>query len=584
MPLLRRRREQQPVRTDEMTTQPSEDLAVRGYLRVIARWKWLIIAITVACALAGYAYVRTRTPMYSATAELIYVQQAAADSLGQAQVDPNLQQADIGSVPSMVGSDQVSAAAAQRLKNTKTSAGYSVSGLVSSDATTGNYSTVVGIKGVSSDPTLAATVANAYAQAFIDWRLSAAQTQLGQSILAAQSELASDTTAASKTSANYQLLQQLLQNLQLEQKSATGDFSLLSPATAPSKPFAPRKTRTMAEAIVFGLLLGLGVAFLLEQLSTKVRDESQMTDLLGLSVLGHLPPLGRAGAETSVVQALVNPLGPTAEAFRVLRGNLDFMAIDGSLRSLLVSSSIQGEGKSATICNLAVSMALAGKRVVLVDADLRRPRVHTYMTVPNKVGLSSVIAGHASLDEATVAVALDQRAWHEAATPLTGDSRPRKAALRLRFANGSGAASRELASPEKHLWSGSPESLLSDQVLRVVPAGPLPPNPGEMVASQRFAEVLEELVGGADIVLVDSSALLAVGDSAAIAARVGTLLFVVNSAQVKRPMLERAHAQLAKLPCRKLGLAVITAERSAGVYYGYHYHRAPAATAKRGRT
>jgi Mrp family chromosome partitioning ATPase len=105
-----------------------------------------------------------------------------------------------------------------------------------------------------------------------------------------------------------------------------------------------------------------------------------------------------------------------------------------------------------------------------------------------------------------------------------------------------------------------------------------------MVASQRFAEVLEELVGGADIVLVDSSALLAVGDSAAIAARVGTLLFVVNSAQVKRPMLERAHAQLAKLPCRKLGLAVITAERSAGVYYGYHYHRAPAATAKRGRT
>ena len=568
-----------------MATRSSQGLAVRDYLRVVGRWKWLIIAVIVACALAGYGYLKTRTPMYSATAELIYVQQvSSSDPLGQAQVDPTLQQADIGSVPSVVGSDQVSAAAAQLLKNTNTSAGYTVSGQVSNDATSGNYSSVVGIKGVSSAPRLAATVANAYAQAFINWRLSEAQSQVGQEILAAQSALAGYTSAASKASASYQNLQQTLQTLQLEQKSATGDFSLLSPATAPSKPFAPRKTRTMAEAIVLGLLLGLAVAFMFERLSTKVRDEQHMTEILGLSVLGHLPPLGRAGAGTGVVQTLVDPLGPTAEAFRVLRGNLDFLGIDGSLRSLLVSSSIQGEGKSATICNLAVSMALAGKRVVLLDADLRRPSVHTYMAVPNKVGLSSVIAGRASLDEATVAVALDQRAWHEAATPLSRDSRPRKAALRLRSANGSGAASGELASPEKHLWSGLPESLLSDQVLRVVPAGPLPPNPGEMVASQRFAEVLEELVGGADIVLVDSPALLAVGDSAAIAARVGALLFVVDSAQVKRPMLERAHAQLAKLPCRKLGLTVITAERSAGVYYGYHYHRAPAATAKRSPT
>jgi uncharacterized protein involved in exopolysaccharide biosynthesis len=225
----------------EMATRSSQGLAVRDYLRVVGRWKWLIIAVIVACALAGYGYLKTRTPMYSATAELIYVQQvASSDPLGQAQVDPTLQQADIGSVPSVVGSDQVSAAAAQLLKNTNTSAGYTVSGQVSNDATSGNYSSVVGIEGVSSAPRLAATVANAYAQAFINWRLSEAQSQVGQEILAAQSALAGYTSAASKASASYQNLQQTLQTLQLEQKSATDDFSLLSPATAPSKPFAPR--------------------------------------------------------------------------------------------------------------------------------------------------------------------------------------------------------------------------------------------------------------------------------------------------------------------------------------------------------
>ncbi len=565
-----------------MTTQQNEGLSVGSYLGVLARWKWLIIGVTVLVGAAGGAYAWTRTPMYAASAQLLYVQQVGITSaLGQGQVDQTLQQADIGSVPAVVSSAVVGAQAAQLLSGKNMSAGYSTSVSLTTDTSTSGYSSVVGIGATSSDPRTAALAANAYAAAFVAWRRDSERARVNQEILAVQSQLATYTTPTEKASADYATLQQNLLNLQLSQKSVTGDFSVISPASPPSMPFSPRKTRTLLIAIVLGLVLGCALAFLLEQLDTRVRDEDQVTDLLGLSVLGHLPPLSRGASEAGVVQMLINPFGLMAEAVRVLRGNLDFMGVDGDVRSLLVSSSIQGEGKSMTACNLAASMALAGKRVVLVDADLRRPRIHDYLGIANSAGLSSVIARRAELADALVSVKLDKVASPGDDGRSASGVRMRDDAVRVFSAAGSKAGfdatsarvrERDVLTTREPAWSATADD---DPVLRVLPSGPLPPNPGEMVASRRFAEIIDELSADADLVLIDTPAMLSVGDTAPMAAKADALVFVVNTTLVRRPLLERAHAQLAKLPCRKLGLVVISNKRAHGPYYGYHYHRTP---------
>jgi non-specific protein-tyrosine kinase len=455
-------------------------------------------------------------------------------------------------------------------------AGYSTSVGLQTDPNSSGYTSVVSISAVSQDPRTAADVANAYAKAFIAWRQDTARARVSQAILAVQSSL----NSTSPKSANHATLAQNLQQLHLLEKSVTGDFSVISPAYPPSVPFSPRKTRMVIIAGILGLVLGTAFAFLLEQLDTRVRDEEQVTDMLGLSVLGHLRPLARGARATGVVQMLVNPFGPMAEAVRVLRGNLDFMGVDGDVHSLLVSSSIQGEGKSTTVCNLAASMALAGKRVVLVDADLRRPRIHTYLSVPNSVGLSSVLARRAELSDALVSITLDKVAGADAvAAPGVG---VRDGAVRVFSVSGSERSTGDAVTGHDLGWSGWPASPDDNPILRVLPSGPLPPNPGEMVASRRFAEVIDELADDADLVLIDAPAMLSVGDTGAMAARTDALVFVVNMTMVRRPTLERSHAQLAKLPCRKLGLIVISSKRAHGPYYGYHYHRTPPPNRGRG--
>ncbi|MGO8684679.1 MAG: Wzz/FepE/Etk N-terminal domain-containing protein [Thermoleophilia bacterium] len=548
-----------------MTTPTTDGFSLHDYLAILRRWKWLVVATTLVVALAGWAYLHTRTPMYSATAQLLYTQQTNIGSpLSQSFVDQTQQQADIGSVPAVLASGQVGGAAAQLLGARDQATGYSVSGVLQTDSSGSNYLNVVGIQAASKNPAAAADAANAYAQAFIAWRRDSARARVTQAIQAVQSSLGAYTTPASQKSADYLAFQQQLQDLKLLQASVTGDFSVISPASAPSTPYSPRKTRGLAEAIILGLVLGIGLAFLVEQLDTRVRDEEQISDALGLTVLGHIPPLTRSSGEGGALRMLVDPTGPSAEAVRVLRGNLDFMGVDGDLRSLVVSSSVQSEGKSVVACNLAVSMALAGKRVVLVDADLRRPRVHTYVGVPNGVGLSSVIARHAALDDALISLPL--RSGGQQSIP---GATAQPSLMKTSTSAGSRAGRVTVADAGEGIqWM---DDVADSPELRVLPSGPLPPNPGEMVASRRFAEIIDKLAADADLVLVDAPAMLAVGDLAAIAAKVDALVYVVNPTQLKRPILHQAHSQLAKLPCRKLGLVVISRKRQHS-YYGYYRH------------
>jgi succinoglycan biosynthesis transport protein ExoP len=553
------------------TRETNEDgLSIRSYLRVVARWKWAVIGVTVLIGALGIAYTWTRTPMFSASSNVLWVQQIAlSNPLSQPYFDTGAQQAEIESVPTIIDSAKVETNAEQEMSARSANADYSVSADLTPD-TSGGYTNVVSIVGEATDPAVAADVANGYAKGLVAFERSDAQAQVAQAITVVQNRMKTYTTPAELQSDAYTSLQQQLQELDLLESTVTGNFQVITEASPPSAPFYPNKKKGAAEAIVIGLVLGIALAFLIEQFDTRLHGEDQVAELLDLPVIGFVPQLSRRNRDSGSLPTLSQPSGPAAESYRLLRGNLEFTTLDDDIKTLLITSSLQGEGKSVTACNLAVSMALAGKRVVLVDADLRSPRVHTYVGIPNTVGLSSVIARRVSVADAVVPIVLDTSPRNNGSLVMTserttGAQTVSAAMSSVRVRTGSAA---DPGLPPDWLWPEGPDAT---PILRVLTSGPLPPNPGEIVASRRCGEIIAELAADADIVLVDAPAMLPVGDTAALAGSVDALVYVVNTDKVRQPALKQAHSQLAHLSCRKLGIIEIADKKGHG-YYGYHAH------------
>jgi len=217
--------------------------------------------------------------------------------------------------------------------------------------------------------------------------------------------------------------------------------------------------------------------------------------------------------------------GPAAEAYRTLRTNLEFASVDEPVRTLLVTSSIPGEGKTTTSSNLAVAFAQAGRTVILVDADLRKPGIHKLFDLPNASGLSSLLR--------TDDVAIDDVA-----------------------------------------------QATEEERLRVVTTGPLPPNPAELLGSHRMQTILERLVAAADLVIVDSPPLQAVADAAILASITDGTLLVIDAGRTRRAAAGRGREALAKSGARVLGAALNRlSQRGHGDYVYYDYYGAYGAEA-----
>lgn len=547
-----------------MTDRATDGLSFRSYLRVLTRWKWLIIIITVLVTSAGVVYTWAQTPMYSASAEMLFVKQIDISSpLSTTFTDATAQRAEIESVPTVIQSQQVSSSAEEKMDSSTQAAGYSVTAIIELGADGSTYSNVVTVNAVSADPAAAADAANAFAAAFIEWGRDSARTQVADAIEVVQSQLASYTTAEERASSEYAALKTSLGQLQVLEASASGDFKVITAASEPSEPYAPDKTRGAALALAAGFILGCALAFLFEQFDTRLHGDEQISEILDLPIIGRVPDLVGKTRVEGVLPTLTASSGRASEAYRLLRSNLEFVGFDGDANVLLISSSVQGEGKSVTSCNLAVTLALAGKKVALVDGDLRSPRVHAYLGVPNAVGVSSVLARLATLDEAISAVALEARARQGGGLVMTAKVAAGRAGTQA--ATGQGA----VAAPVSTIW---PDESGRAPVLSVLTSGPVPPNPGEMVASQRFGEIVDHLRGAVDVVLIDAPAMLPVGDTAAMARVVDGLVYVVNPSKVRRPDLHQARSQLGRLPCALLGIIEVADTKGQGYYYGYHVH------------
>lgn len=513
-----------------------QEVRLRDYLRVVWRRKWVVILASAFFVALALAYSFTKLPMYQASATLIYETSLdVADPLSTNNyVDPSQREVELNAVASVIASPDLVTSARQGLKPEDIALGYSVT--AAPEATTGTTSgSTVSITAVSPSAATAARVANAYAAAFTAFRRSQEQARVRQAEQVVQSKLDSIKSTVSRESADYVTLLQRLQDLQILEATVTGNFRVLIPAATPTEPFSPKPVRNGAMGLAAGLVLGIGLVLLLEQFDTRVRTVDEAAAIFHLPVIGIIRKLSSKALGEQPLVVFSDPHGPAAEAIRKLRGNLEFANVDGDLNSLFITSALQHEGKTLTVCNLALSLAATGVRTVLVDGDLRRPQVHAYFGLRNAAGVSTVLRGKTKLLESVQSRAVGPR--------LT-----------------------ELGE------FGKVDEASSGECLYVLTSGPLPPNPAEVIASKSFANMIAELEDNFDIVMIDAPSILAVGDPAAMARCVDGLMLLIDLARAKRPILEEAARQVAQMPCRKLGLVVVRRAPRNGYSRDYYYH------------
>lgn len=534
----------------------AQGLTLRDYLGVLWRRKWIVLLVTVVAGGAAYAFSARQTPMYEAAATLIYERSldVANPLTGQSYTNVEERQLELQSVADVIASPDMQERAEEELARefpAGASLDYTVtSATTESGGSSSDRTNTVFISASSSSPKLATAAANAYAVAYVAWRKERVKAQIKRAQYAISSELERYSGAAQQ-SADYLVLQQRLRDLQILHATATGNFRVLTPAEPPTAPYEPQPMRSAVLGLAVGLFAGIGLAFLLEQFDNSIRTAEQVSHVLRQPVLARIPRMGRRELDDGVLATVTQPESNAAEAFRLLRTNLEFMTVDADVRSLVVSSCVQSEGKSVTAANLAVALALAGKKVVIVDADLRRPRLHRYFDLPNDDGVSTVVTGRARLADVIQPYQV---------VPLDGEDGGAAA-------GGAGAAA--AGASAFHSWVQSSDA---KSRLYVVTSGPIPPNPGELVASRRFGELMDTLEGEADIVIVDSPAMLPVGDTAALAAKVDGLVFLADTGVVKRQQLEAAAEQIGRLPCKTLGVVVAREHHRGKTYYGGQYY------------
>lgn len=390
-------------------------------------------------------------------------------------------------------------------------------------------------KVTDSSPSLAMRLATEYANQFTIFRRTVATAGLDAALESVKDRIRNLAAADEEESRLSDSLAEREEQLETMKALETSNAFVVREANE-AKRVQPNPEQAALIGLALAIVLGLGLVFLVEALDQGVRSPGQIAELLGLPLLGRLPTAPIRFKKQNQLVTLANPGGAGAEAFRTLRANLLLTNLEHGARTIMVTSVTGGEGKSMTVANLSVSLARAGARVVLVDLDLRRPYVDRLFDLTGRPGLTDVVLGEVTLDDAITPVL------------ITEPEPDAPAALR---ANGRGDAG---------------------GVLEVLTSGPVPPDPGELVGSRAAAAILEQLRGRADFVLVDVPPLLQVGDAMALSPEVDALILVVSRFRlVRRPMLTELRRVLDSCPAAKLGFVVTGTELDEIARYGGSY-------------
>jgi capsular exopolysaccharide synthesis family protein len=503
---------------------------LRTYFQVIGRrFSWLL-AVTVLSVAVAVAFIAVQKKQYSATAELLV--QPANGSVPISGTQQTISPTDVLTDLQLITNAPVKGQVTKKLGFTPNISAADV-----------GQTDEISLTATARTPVLAARVANTYAQTFVAYQrtnalnsIIAAELQLQGQITALDAQLkpleseispsAGTTATISALAGQEAVLKEQLAQLQDAGAETPGGVEAVSPASPPTSPSSPKPLRDGGIALVIGLLLGLGAVFAAEYFDDKVYTKDEAERLSGgVPVLAIVPRVKSwKKPKRPLLITEVDPFSPVTEAYRSLRTSLEFADRDAQLKTILVTSATGMEGKTSTVANLGVIMANAGERVVVVSCDLRRPRLAAFLGKDETTGFTSVLLDQVELKDAIQAAA-----------------------------NAPGLA--------------------------LLGTGPIPPNPAELLGSDKAAEIFQLLATSFDVVLIDCPPLLPVADPLVLSQYADAVLMVVMVGLTTRAEVERASELLAQVNARPAGIVLNKAtRRSTNGFeygYGYKYHHIP---------
>jgi tyrosine-protein kinase len=509
---------------------------LRDYLNVVWRRKWIVLLPIVIVPLMAVITSARQPALYQASAGvLIDVQNLPANLEGiqdptQSNAPRVLQtQAELARSPEV----------ARRTVEALGLRGWAPSDLLGATAVSGGEnSDVLTFSATNANPEVAAQLATEYARQFILYRSELDTQELETARKAAEDEIKALQAAGGTGSALYESLVESVQRLKTLETLQTSRATLFRPATGAGQ-IQPEPERNLILGVALGLFVGLGFAFLWEALDSRVRSAEQVSGRLHLPTLGRLPRPPRRLRKDDQLVMFADPHGPHAEAFRILIANLELTFGERWNRAprVMVTSAVEREGKSTTVANLALAFSLAGRRVTLIDLDLRNGMLHTFFHADRVPGLTDVALGNAALADTLVRIDTTQ-------LPLltrNGDHRMPPAGR-----------------------------------LELLPSGTPLVTAAELVARLPLESLLDELPGRSDLILIDGPPLLRTGDAMTVASAVDGVLVVARLNAVRSAMLDDLERILDMYPGAKLGLVVTGAESESGyghLTYPYRAHK-----------
>jgi polysaccharide biosynthesis transport protein len=408
------------------------------------------------------------------------------------------------------------------------------------------------------NPITAARLANAFADAYVAFRSQQAVEQFQLAASATQKQIDGvldgirlidrqlQRTSSTKVRTTLQsrrdsltsrlgVLQQRIIDLNANASVAEGAAQVVQRAEVPRSPVSPNLLRNAALALLSGLALGVGFAFLRERLDDRVKSRQELERRLGAPVIAAVPKVTawrKRGDAQLIVQS--DPRSPVSESYRTLATNIQYPASRERLQVLMITSAMGGEGKTTTAANVSVVLAQSGRRVILVSADLRRSRLHSFFGISNRIGLSDVLVDYGKLEEAVLDPGIDN--------------------------------------------------------LRIISAGPVPADPAALLAGQNTVLLLDSLRDMADFVILDTPPVLAVADASILAPRTDSTVFVMNAEDSSRSAMLQARDQLENAGARIIGAVYNNFDPSkSGTYQSYYYYyqyygaEGPSANGKAGK-
>jgi len=493
----------------------------------VLRRRWSLVALcAVLVTASAFAYSVLQQKEYTASAQLLFQDENFDQELFNTAVvdqtqDPLQEQATNQQLVQLpIVSQRTAQAIGGGVTEGEVGGDISVAGV--------GQAKIAVISATDPSPTMAARIANTYAEQYVLFRQQADRDQIVGAQKLIQNELAGMTPAQRSSPPGISLASRA-QDLQILASLQTGNAQFVQPASVPGAPSLPKTKRNAMIGLIVGLLLGVGLAFLLERLDRRIRGADDLEATFGVPVLGIVPE--SAAYETSPNMSALPHI--EAEAFALLRARLRYFNVDRQLRSLLVTSAAPQDGKSTVAMNLAFAEAMAGYHdVVLVEADLRRPSLAKRLGVGRVPGLAELLSSNVALEDVLQRV------------PVAGRQ------------NGS--------SPDIHL--------------SVITAGDIPPNPAELVESRAMVELLHLLTERFDFVLIDSPPANSVSDAMHLMRLADGVLVVSRVGKNTRDMARYLRDQLRKLNAPVLGVVanrVTTGDRG---YAEYAYYGAYAYT------